>query len=63
MARRGNDWGKFLGMLVVGVAGIAFLNEIATNPRVSPLWRKVASTAEGDVYQHIINGAVITVLG
>ena len=57
MARRGDDWGKLVGMLVVGVVGIAVLNEIATNPKISPLWRKVATTAEGDIYQHIFNEA------
>jgi hypothetical protein len=49
-------------MLVGGALLIAALNKIANDPRLSPLWRKIASTAEGDVYQHIINGAVVTVL-
>ena len=62
MARRGVDWGSVLGMAVLGVVGIAVLNEIANNPRVSPVWRKIATTAEGDIYQHIISGAVVTIL-
>jgi predicted ABC-type sugar transport system permease subunit len=49
--------GNVLGMLLVGALGIAVLNEIATNPKVSPLWRKIATTAEGDLYQHIFNEA------
>jgi hypothetical protein len=49
--------GTALGMLVVGVAGIALLNEVATNPRVSPFWKKIATTAEGDLYQHVFNEA------
>jgi hypothetical protein len=49
-------------MLLGGALLVAVLNKIATDPRISPLWRKIAQTAEGDVYQHIINGAVVTVL-
>ncbi len=59
---RGNNWGNALGMLLGGALLIAALNKIATDPRISPLWRKIAQTAEGDVYQHIINGAVVTIL-
>lgn len=62
MARRGNDWGSVLGMLLGGAFLVVVLNKIATDPRISPLWRKIAQTAEGDVYQHIINGAVVTIL-
>ena len=62
MARRGTDWGSALGMLLGGVLLIVALNEVATNPRISPLWRKIAQTAEGDVYRHIVNGAVVTIL-
>ena len=61
MARR-NKFANALVMLVGGALLIAALNKIANDPRLSPLWRKIASTAEGDVYQHIINGAVVTVL-
>ncbi len=57
------DWGKFFATLVVGVAGIALLNKVATDPRLSPFWRKFATTAEGDIYQHIVSGAFVTVLG
>lgn len=53
------DWGKVLLM----VAGVIVLGKIAADPRVSPLWRKIATTAEGDLYQHIITGAIVTVFG
>lgn len=59
---KGNaDWGNILGWVVGGVVGIVVLNKIANDPRISPLWRKIAKTAEGDLYQHIISGAVVTV--
>jgi hypothetical protein len=60
---RGNiDLGKAVGILVLGVLGIAALNEVATNPKISPLWRKVARTAEGDIFQHVISGEIVTLL-
>ena len=55
------NWGNIFGMVLVGAVGIAFLNEVANNPKVSPLWRKVARTAEGDLYQHIITDAFVTI--
>jgi hypothetical protein len=58
---KGHDWSSFLGWLAGGLVGIFVLNKIANDPRISPLWRKVAKTAEGDLYQHIISGAVVTV--
>jgi hypothetical protein len=58
---KGTDWGGLLTWLAGGVVGIVVLNKIANDPRISPLWRKVAKTAEGDLYQHIISGAVVTV--
>jgi hypothetical protein len=61
VARR-NNFASLFGMLAGGALLIAALNKIANDPRLSPLWRKIASNAEGDVYQHIINGAVVTVL-
>jgi hypothetical protein len=53
------DWGKILLMAV----GTVVLAKIAADPRLSPLWRKIATTAEGDLYQHIITGAIVTVFG
>lgn len=53
---------KALTMLVGGVAAMYLLNKIATDPRVSPMWRFFAKTAEGDVYQHIVSGALVTIL-
>jgi hypothetical protein len=61
VSKKKMDVAAILGMLVVGIGGIALLNEIATNPRISPFWRKIAETAEGDLYQHIISGAVVTI--
>jgi len=49
--------GNVLGMLAVGFLAMAALNEIATNPKISPFWRRIAQTAEGDVYQHVFNEA------
>lgn len=54
--------GNVVGMVAAGVLAIVVLNAIATNPRVSPLWRKIAQTAEGDVFQHIIDGTIVTLL-
>jgi hypothetical protein len=53
---------KALGLVAGGALLVGALNKIATDPRISPMWRKIAQTAEGDVYQHIINGAVVTML-
>lgn len=55
-------FGKTVGMLLLGLAVIGVLNRIATDPRISPMWRLLARTAEGDVYQHIVSGALVTVL-
>ena len=57
-----NNWGRALGMLLLGLAAIGALNKIATDPRISPMWRFLARTAEGDIYQHIVSGALVTVL-
>jgi hypothetical protein len=62
VSHRGNNWVGALGMLAGAALLIVGLNKVATDPRISPLWRKIAQTAEGDVYQHIINGAIVTVL-
>jgi hypothetical protein len=57
-----NILGKAVGMLLLGIAAIDVLNKIATDPRISPMWRFLARTAEGDVYQHVVSGALMTVL-
>ena len=56
------NWGNVVGMVVGGLLLMGVLNEIATNPKISPFWRKIAQTAEGDVFQHIIDGTIVTVL-
>jgi hypothetical protein len=35
------------------------LGAIANNPRVSPLWRHVATTAEGEIFEHVITGDLV----
>jgi hypothetical protein len=32
---------------------------LANDPRVSPMWRKVARTTEGEVYQHVVSGEIV----
>jgi hypothetical protein len=61
MSKKAN-WGNVVGMIAGGLFVMGALNIIANNPKISPMWRKIARTAEGDVYQHIINGAVVTLL-
>jgi hypothetical protein len=56
------NWGNVVGMVVGGLLLMGVLNEIATNPRISPFWRKIAQTAEGDVYRHVIDGTIVTLL-
>ena len=53
---------KAIGGLIIGAGIMLVLSLIANNPRVSPLWRYVAKTAEGDIYQHVVSGELITVL-
>ncbi len=55
-----NNLGKAVGMLLLGIAAIGVLNKVATDPRISPMWRFLARTAEGDVYQHVVSGALLT---
>jgi hypothetical protein len=43
------------GILIGGVA-LGVLSMIANNPRISPMWRSVARTAEGDIFQHVLTG-------
>ena len=62
MSRSKVDWGKVVGLLVVGAVGIGLLDAMANNPRVSPMWRKIAQTTEGDLFQHIVTGELLTLL-
>jgi len=50
------NFGDFLAWLLIGAAGIAVLNRIATNPRVPLTWRLVAKDLEGEIYQDMITG-------
>jgi len=49
--------------LVVGIVftigAMILLGAIANNPRVSPLWRHVATTAEGEIFEHVITGDLV----
>ena len=51
----------FAGLLIAGGI-VVVLSMIANNPRINPLWRNVARTAEGDVFKHIITGELVTLL-
>ena len=55
------NFGNVVGVMVLSVLGIALLNKILEDPRISPFWRKIGETAEGDLYQHILNEALILV--
>jgi hypothetical protein len=56
-----DDGSTFVTLAALGL-GAWLLNKIVTDPRISPFWRKIAETEEGDIYQHIISAAVVTVL-
>lgn len=49
------------GIIVTGGV-ILLLAAIANNPRISPFWRKLAQTAEGDIFQHVFTGELVTLL-
>ncbi len=53
---------KAIGGLIIGAGIMLVLGLIAKDPRVSPQWRYVAKTAEGEIYQHVVSGDLITVL-
>ena len=53
---------NLIGAILIGLGVMWLLNEFATNPRVSPFWRWVARTAEGDIYKHVISGEVVALL-
>jgi hypothetical protein len=53
---------KAIGGLIIGAGIMLILSLIANDPRISPLWRYIAKTAEGDIYQHVVSGDLITVL-
>jgi hypothetical protein len=53
---------KAIAGLLIGGGIVLILSMIANNPRISPLWRHVARTAEGDVFKHVINGDLVTLL-
>lgn len=53
---------KVIGGLLIGGGVLFVLNQIANNPRISPFWRHVARTTEGDVFQHLVSGELVTLL-
>ena len=53
---------KVIGGVLIGLGVAWILNQIVANPRISPFWKFVAQTAEGDIFQHVISGDVITLL-
>jgi hypothetical protein len=45
-----------LGWVLLALGAIGFLNEVAHNQRVAPVWRFAASTLEGDIWQDLTTG-------
>ena len=43
----------------VAFIALELLGAIANSPRVSPLWRHVATTAEGEIFEHVITGDLV----
>ncbi len=50
------NWGKVIGLGLLGLGAIAILGNIAQNPNVSPNLRFVAQTAEGQLVQDLETG-------
>jgi hypothetical protein len=53
---------QVIGGLLIAIAAALVLGAIANNPRVSPLWRRIAVTAEGEIFQHVITGDIVKLL-
>jgi hypothetical protein len=45
-----------LGWVLLALGAIGFLNGVASNPRVPPVWRFVSSELEGDIWQDMTTG-------
>jgi hypothetical protein len=52
------DWGKLIGLTLLGVATVSLLSQIANNRAVNPNLRLLARTAEGDIVQDMETGLI-----
>jgi len=53
---------QLIGGILLGVVVMAVLGAIASNPRVPPLYRHYATTAEGEIFQHVVTGDLIRLI-